>query len=507
MSPALARTLLAIAIIVASALILISGADAATYTVSPTGNDAGAGSMQYPWRTVSKCAATLKAGDACQVRGGTYNEAVIIRTHGTAAAPITFKAYPGELPIIDGQNTRPGRWGALFESWGDYVVFDGFEVRNSLGFGVETIGRYDVVRNCSVHHSFDMGVFVRGDYALAEKNRVWESARMMMSPAGAATWSTGMSAARDQANGITDGAVMRSNVVYHNWGEGLSTFEATGTVIEDNTVYDNWAVNLYISDAQNVLAQRNLVYATAYSDQFAKGAVNVPMIYPCNNASAQAAHKCRGRPTGLALSMETTKLPLKDIAVINNLIMGVPLAMWTQDGAGLPVVNILIAHNTLVNAPGTLSFAAAPYSNVRFTNNIIVQDNAAIVPAGPLPAGISVANNLYNRGPTVGAGDIAADPKLARMGSLAAEQLSADWFKPLPGSPAIGNGLAVKEVAQDWFKALRPARPTIGAIEGAVVVTPPPVVTYPSYSINVMQKGVQVQQIPVTGDEIRIAPR
>jgi hypothetical protein len=506
MSPALARTLLAIAIIVASALILISGADAATYTVSPTGNDAGAGSMQFPWKTVSKCAATLRPGDTCQVRGGTYNEAVIIRTHGTAAAPITFKAYPGELPIIDGQNARPGRWSGLLESWGDYVVFDGFEVRNSLGFGVEIAGRYNVARNCNVHHIVDMGVLLRGDYALAERNRVWESARMVVAT-GTGMWSTGMSAARDLANGITDGAVMRGNVVYHNWGEGLSTFEATGTVIEDNVVYDNWAVNIYISDAQGVLAQRNRAYATDYSAKFAKGLPNVPMIYPCNNASAQAADKCRGIPLGIGLSNETTKLPLKDVQLINNIVYGAPLGMWTQDGAGLPVVNLLIAHNTLVNAPGTLGFAQAPYVNVRFLNNIVVQDNAAVAPAGPLPAGISVANNLYSRGPTLGAGDIAADPKLARVGSLAAEQLSADWFKPLPVSPAIGNGMAVKEVAQDWFKALRPARPTIGAIEGAVVVAPPPVVTYPAFSINVMQKGVQVQQIPVSGDEIRIVPR
>jgi hypothetical protein len=506
MSPAIARALLAIAIIVASALILISGADAATYTVATIGNDAALGSTQFPWRTVSKCAATMRAGDTCQVRGGVYNEAVIIRTHGTAAAPITIKAYPGELPIIDGQNARPGRWGALLESWGDYVTFDGFEVRNSLGFGLLLGGRYDTARNCNVHHSYDTALFVRGDYSVSERNRVWES-NQAVKTLGTVGWGAGTIAARDLANGITDGAVHRGNVVYHNWGEGLSTFEANGTLIEDNVVFDNWALNLYISDAQNVLAQRNRAYVTDYSTRFAKGAPNVPLIYPCNNSSAQAGDKCRSVPLAIGLSNETSKLPLKGVQLINNIAYGAALGMWTQDGEGLPVVDVLIAHNTLVNAPGTLSFAAAPYSNVRFTNNIIVQDNAAIAPAGPLPAGISVANNLYSRGPTVGAGDIAADPKLARVGSLAAEQLSAEWFKPLTASPAIGNGLAVREVAQDWFKALRPARPTIGAIEGAVIVTPPPVVTYPAFSINVMQKGVQVQQIPVTGDEIRIVPK
>ncbi len=55
---------------------------------------------------------------------------------------------------------------------------------------------------------------------------------------------------------------MRWNVVYGNWGEGISTYEANGTLIEDNTVHDNWSANIYISDATRVLAQRNFVYAT-----------------------------------------------------------------------------------------------------------------------------------------------------------------------------------------------------------------------------------------------------
>src|SRR5579872_2736929 len=45
-----------------------------TYSVSTSGNDNNAGTLNAPWRTIQKAANTVKAGDTVQVRAGTYNE-------------------------------------------------------------------------------------------------------------------------------------------------------------------------------------------------------------------------------------------------------------------------------------------------------------------------------------------------------------------------------------------------------------------------------------------------
>ncbi len=55
--------------------------------------------------------------------------------------------------------------------------------------------------------------------------------------------------------------MLRRNTTYHNWGEGLSTYNATNTLMERNTVYDN-SKQVYISDTTGTTARRNLVYCT-----------------------------------------------------------------------------------------------------------------------------------------------------------------------------------------------------------------------------------------------------
>lgn len=66
------------------------------------GDDAGDGSEARPWRTFGHAAARLRPGDTLYLRGGTYYEHVTLKLAGTAEQPITVRAYPGELPVLDG---------------------------------------------------------------------------------------------------------------------------------------------------------------------------------------------------------------------------------------------------------------------------------------------------------------------------------------------------------------------------------------------------------------------
>ena len=66
------------------------------------GNDAAVGTEQAPWRTLAHSLRQLKPGDTLYLRAGTFYEKPYLTRSGTAEAPITISAYPGELPVIDG---------------------------------------------------------------------------------------------------------------------------------------------------------------------------------------------------------------------------------------------------------------------------------------------------------------------------------------------------------------------------------------------------------------------
>lgn len=76
-----------------------------TYYVSPSGDDDGDGTLKSPWKTIQKAADSLEAGETVFVREGVYEEFITINRSGSAEEGyITFKAYPGETPIVDGEN-------------------------------------------------------------------------------------------------------------------------------------------------------------------------------------------------------------------------------------------------------------------------------------------------------------------------------------------------------------------------------------------------------------------
>ena len=66
------------------------------------GHDTAAGTEAAPWKTLAHAFRQLKPGDTLYLRGGTYYEKAALTRSGTAEAPITIAAYPGELVILDG---------------------------------------------------------------------------------------------------------------------------------------------------------------------------------------------------------------------------------------------------------------------------------------------------------------------------------------------------------------------------------------------------------------------
>jgi hypothetical protein len=144
--------------------LLTSAGWGADFYVSKSGSDTNPGTETSPWRTIQKAANTLVPGDTAWVRGGVYRERITVNVSGNADAGfVSFRAYPGEKPIIDGARFVPPKDDtALFLIKNrEYVIVQGFEIRrykailgNRTPCGILVIGECAniEIRDNNIHH-------------------------------------------------------------------------------------------------------------------------------------------------------------------------------------------------------------------------------------------------------------------------------------------------------------------------------------------------------------------
>jgi PKD repeat protein len=101
---------------------------AATYYVSPSGNDANSGlSTSAAWKNPSYAASRAVAGDTIYLMDGVwYDQHVVFNKQGTSTAPITMKAYSG-TPTLDGVN-KDGIGIKIYSS--SWINIEGIKVKN-----------------------------------------------------------------------------------------------------------------------------------------------------------------------------------------------------------------------------------------------------------------------------------------------------------------------------------------------------------------------------------------
>jgi hypothetical protein len=112
---------------------------ACSYYVAPGGSDDAPGTEAQPWATFQHAADTAQPGDTVCFRGGTYpTEESHLAQSGTAEAPITFIAYPGESPILDGGGSAGEL--LILDQGTSYLRISGFALRNFTIWGMELSG-------------------------------------------------------------------------------------------------------------------------------------------------------------------------------------------------------------------------------------------------------------------------------------------------------------------------------------------------------------------------------
>jgi len=242
-------------------LLLILGVKGQTcsWYVSPGGSDTNAGTVTAPWRTLQRAFDGVQPGQTACLRGGTYPMTVSsgynqsLTRSGTAASPITFTNYPGEVAIVRGNTRVSGAYarflgspstapGLIFEGptrqpldiidvmYAHDITIDHVEIRNGdYHAGLYQSGGYNVrVTGCYIH---DNG---RPGYINNDQGIYWDA-------------TTG------------GGNLIANNVVEHNVAAGIQLYPSPSQVtVEENTIVNNGNYGMELFGTQNTVVNNIL---------------------------------------------------------------------------------------------------------------------------------------------------------------------------------------------------------------------------------------------------------
>ena len=227
------------------------------YVSSIIGADNNAGtSASAPLASLQAAANLVKPGDTVEVMNGTYTApptgaVVDITTSGTASAPITFEAAPGQTPVID----TTGGWEGI-QIQASYIVVSGFTVvgnaanytvaqatalystgdalLNTVGINVNTPGNgvvpnHITIENNTIYDQPGAGIGTNNsDYISILNNVVYDNANW--SPYGASGISIGASVNSDTNPGVHD--VISGNLVFDNAEPFRSTAQVPSPMVK-----------------------------------------------------------------------------------------------------------------------------------------------------------------------------------------------------------------------------------------------------------------------------------
>jgi parallel beta-helix repeat protein len=289
-------------------------ASAETYFVATFGSDNGPGTEARPFGTIRRGIEEAQTGDTVYIRGGTYtdwdNQLNPTRS-GTSGAWITFAAYPGELPILDGASLEDGSGVEPIDNAVSYIRVQGLVAINwpTSGFsngwdnpsgnmefryciadnnGINGISFYKsqgvLIEHCIAAHngnqepswSSGVNIFqVSGSYQtnIVRGNVSFENIDIC----GRSSHACDPNQSTDGNGFILDssstGALFENNIAFRNGGSGLRVSNSTGAHFVNNTCFHNTQdsgyeftqTEVYFSDTtsqQNVVMVNNLIAAS-----------------------------------------------------------------------------------------------------------------------------------------------------------------------------------------------------------------------------------------------------
>ena len=249
------------------------------YHVETSGNDANPGTAALPFRTIQHAADVVNPGDGVLVGNGVYTaggtNVVTISRSGTAANRIVFRAANRWQAVIDGQNNASTTGIAIP---GGFVWVEGFEVKNTSRYGIDTdLGHDQVVIGNHVHDighictgttggivgidAYASGLVIAGNL-IHDVGRLGPGEGTPPCSEPNANWQN-----HDHGiyNGIGTSVVIVNNVFYnltHGWA--IQRYDGGGAVVQGLFILNNTFIGANPNrDAQIIIATEtaNLVIA------------------------------------------------------------------------------------------------------------------------------------------------------------------------------------------------------------------------------------------------------
>jgi parallel beta-helix repeat protein len=232
-------------------------------------SDSNPGTASQPWRTIRHAAGTVVAGDTVYVKNGTYYESSEVRFNnsGSEGFPIIIRSYQGHRPIIDGSKTSAGKF--IHARGKNYIIFDGFEVRNASQYGIWFDGNYNIIRNCKVHNNGRSGsangIILKAAVGGGLYNTItnceiysnsWNGISVESCKYTTISYNTvyanhhqgiNVFPRTDQFTGYEDGNDILFNKCFWNTSSGIYTRYQRNNIIANNVVYENdmWGIMLH----------------------------------------------------------------------------------------------------------------------------------------------------------------------------------------------------------------------------------------------------------------------
>jgi len=437
------------------------GADA-DVVVAPWGDDSHDGTAERPVQTFKRAAFMSHPGAIVLIRGGIYPQQQVILQGGAEGQPVTFAAWPTELPVIDGSEVSIKRHQGLLQINASDVIVDGVEVRNSRARGVSVYDSDRVtLRRAHVHQIATKGYAGSGDDLLVESS-VFENLVMEnVNGAGPRPWPGGISTWHRPDGEPVSRLQVINNKISRVWGECVGLVLTRDSQVAGNQISDCYSVGIYLDNTQNAHIERNILFSS--SDEFNR----------IDNDRAMVA-------INLAVEYYESAEPqmTKGIVVANNLIRNVDRGIgFFDDPANKSernsFSNILLAHNVICDTRHAAIRLDEPRrgtsSDNRLLNNLLCAGESSpdnSIEIGHLSSWF-IDHNAYNHAPADSAGPnhvrLSEDSPAGGI-NLDGDEFS-DW-RPEPESVLVGRAVALDEVEADAVCTPRPTSdPSIGPRE------------------------------------------
>ena len=235
-----------------------------TFYVSTSGSDSNPGTPTAPWRTIQKALNVLLPGQQALVRAGTYTQDLVMSRSGTASAPITVAAYPGETVVLHAASITGDTY--PIQITGAYFRLQGFVIENGLGTSDANVyfwgsANHIELSGNEIRYGQDQGVFADNttSYLQILGNRIHDNG-----------WNHVQG--QHQSHSIyLEGAndLIANNLIYnHPYGFGLHIYRSNhDTIVVDNTIASSAHSSIVVGGSggvYNITIRNNILYGDDY---------------------------------------------------------------------------------------------------------------------------------------------------------------------------------------------------------------------------------------------------